>query len=404
MDLRRDGQERLCYAIFGAGLRHRFNVGRKDYVLWINVTTPHIPLTSDGKEPDLTRVRDPLLVTLERAAKKAGRLARPGALQEERTSAKDVIVGVLDEAIDRASGGGVHRYSLRQLFYAVRPAFIEALGKEPEYTYFAQVIADHEGELGHDLPGIYRDERGLLYHPHTGEAIPLGTREVEEYERPPWTFNKILYCEKAGFFPVLQDARWPERHDCALLTSKGYASRAARDVLDRLGETGEPVTFFCIHDADGDGTLIYETLTQATRARGGRKVEIINLGLDPWEAVELGLPTEPITGRKQAVRVAGYVRERDPRWADWLREAARRAERLHHAAVPRLARSEDCPLRRQGDPARGRPRGAAARGDEGAAAPGDPGTDPAPGRARSSGRGGLREARRAVRRGGRQPA
>ena len=119
---------------------------------------------------------------------------------------------------------------------------------------------------------------------------------------------------------MLQDARWPERHDCALLTSKGYASRAARDVLDRLGETGEPVTFFCIHDADGDGTLIYETLTQATRARGGRKVGIINLGLDPWEAVELGLPTEPITGRKQAVRVAGYVRERDPRWADWLQK------------------------------------------------------------------------------------
>ena len=80
-------------------------------------------------------------------------------------------------------------------------------------------------DQGDGLPGMYRDDRGVLYHPHTGETIPLGTRAVEEYRRPAWTFNKILYCEKEGFFPILVDAQWPERHDCALLTSKGYASR-----------------------------------------------------------------------------------------------------------------------------------------------------------------------------------
>ena len=71
-----------------------------------------------------------------------------------------------------------------------------------------------------DLPGMYRDDRGTLYHPHTGEHIPLGTRNVEAYRRPAWTFNKILYCEKEGFFPILIDAKWPERHDCALLTTR----------------------------------------------------------------------------------------------------------------------------------------------------------------------------------------
>ena len=59
-------------------------------------------------------------------------------------------------------------------------------------------------------------------------------------------------------------AKWPERHDCALLTSKGYASRAARDVLDLLGDTDEPLTFYCLHDADGPGTMIYQTLQEGT--------------------------------------------------------------------------------------------------------------------------------------------
>src|SRR5207249_4516476 len=81
---------------------------------------------------------------------------------------------------------------------------------------------------------------------------------VQQYRRPVWTFNKILYCEKEGFFPILKDASWPERHDCALLTSKGFSSRAVRDVLDLLGATEEPLTFYCIHDADGPGTLIYQ--------------------------------------------------------------------------------------------------------------------------------------------------
>ena len=155
---------------------------------------------------------------------------------------------------------------------------------------------------------MYRDDRGTLYHPHTGETIPLGTRSVETYQRPAWTFNKILYCEKEGLFPILIDAQWPERHDFALLTSKGYASRAARDVLDLLGDGDEPLTFYCLHDADGPGTMIYQTLQEGTRARPGRRVEIVNLGLDPAEALDLELPAEKIEGKGRAtIPVADYL-------------------------------------------------------------------------------------------------
>ncbi len=158
---------------------------------------------------------------------------------------------------------------------------------------------------------------GATYHPHTGEQIPLGTRSVEAYKRPEWTFNKILYCEKEGFFPILIDAQWPERHDCALLTSKGFSTRATRDVLDLLGDGDEPLTFFCIHDADGPGTVIYQSLQEGTKARPGRRVEIINLGLDPAEALEMGLPVEPVEMKARAVPVADYI---EPEWREWLQE------------------------------------------------------------------------------------
>ncbi len=302
--------------IIGCGLRHIFEVGRKPVRIVVNVTTPYMPITTDGKEPDLQRYLRPLSNTIEKAAKKAKRKESSSVV---RVSQKDVILTNMKDAIAKASGNAEFRYSLRQLFYAVRPYLLEQLGKEPDYNYFAQIVTDIEAELGTDLPGLYRDARGVIYHPHTGQEIPLGTLNVEKYERPEWTFNKILYSEKEGFFGILKDTGWPERNDCALLTSKGFASRAARDVLDLIGQTQEEIYFFCIHDADASGTLIYQALTEATRARGARKVHVINLGLDPWEALDMDLQVETFRElggkRDRQLPVAEYVPER---WKAWL--------------------------------------------------------------------------------------
>ena len=303
-------------AISGCGLRNAFEVGRKPVALWINVTAPYMPITTDGKEPDLHRVLDPLYKAIKDAARRAKRKAAPKTASGRPVSQRDIIVWNLDDAIEKASGGGQYPYSLRQLFYAVRPYMLEELGKEPDYTYFANVITDVEAERGDDLPGIYRDPRGVLYHPHTGEEIPLGTLAVREYRRPDWTFNKILYSEKEGFFSILKGIQWPERNDCALMTSKGFASRAARDVIDLIGETQEEIYFFCIHDADASGTKIFESLTEATRARGKRKVHVINLGLEPAEAVAMNLQVETFRDDiKRRLPVADYVPHR---WAEWL--------------------------------------------------------------------------------------
>ena len=107
--------------------------------------------------------------------------------------------------------------------------------QELRIANFKAILTDHEKENG-EIPGMYREPRGSIYHPHRDDDIPLGTLTVEEYERPVWTFNKLVYIEKEGFSEALKDNGWPERHDCALLSSKGFTTRAARDLVDKLAE------------------------------------------------------------------------------------------------------------------------------------------------------------------------
>src|SRR5882757_6467396 len=95
------------------------------------------------------------------------------------------------------------------------------------------------------------------------------------------------------------------------MSSKGFSTRAARDLIDKLVEHDEPVEVFCVHDADASGTMIFQTLQEETKARGARKIRIINLGLEPWEAIEMGLEVETLEETKRQKAVADYVRERD---------------------------------------------------------------------------------------------
>jgi hypothetical protein len=104
-----------------------------------------------------------------------------------------------------------------------------------------------------------------------------------------------------------------------LLTSKGQTTRAVKDLLDSLEGRKEKITFFCLHDADAYGTSIYQALQNETRARPARKVEIINLGLEPWEGIEMGLAVETIPPPKKGRRpVADYVKDEHPVFDEWL--------------------------------------------------------------------------------------
>jgi hypothetical protein len=276
-----------------------------------------MPITSDGKAPDL----EPFLKEIQTAVSKAvGKANRPEG--GSRLSQKDIVLNNLDEVVVEVSGGGKYRFNQRQLLYKLRPIIREELEEELTTTNFAAVITDYENENG-EIPGMYREPRGTLYHPHRKETITLGTLMVEDYERPVWTYNKLVYLEKEGFTEALKAVRWGERHDCALMSSKGFTTRAARDLVDLLAGHNEPVTIFCVHDADAFGTLIYQTFQEETKARSARKIDIVNLGLEPWEALAMGLEVETVEAGERRKPVADYVGckpcdEEEGNWKDWL--------------------------------------------------------------------------------------
>jgi hypothetical protein len=303
--------------VFGCGLRNTVAEAPKDknFTIRLNITTPYMPITSDGKEPDL----EPFLNEIENAVAKAVRRARRPDAKAKGTTQKDVVLDHLDEAIADNSGKEGYRFNQRQLFYALRRIVRNEIGEVLKRDNFSGIIDDYEAENG-EIPLMYREPRGSITHPHRDETITLGTLMVEEYERPEWNFNKLLYIEKEGAQEALKQNRWMERHDCAVMSSKGFSTRAARDLIDKLVAHDEPVEVFCAHDADAYGTMIYQTLQEETKARGARKIKIINLGLEPWEAVAMGLEVETVEQGKYPKPVADYVRERGDGhdWANWL--------------------------------------------------------------------------------------
>jgi hypothetical protein len=303
--------------VFGCGLRYTVAEAPmgKNFTLRLNITTPYMPITSDGKEPDLGPFLEEIRNTVAKAVRKAH---RPDA-KAEGTSQKEIVLDNLDDVIEAVSGEEGYRFNARQLFYALRPIVMSEIGKELKIENFTGIITDYENENG-EIPLMYREPRGSITHPHLDETITLGTLMVEEYERPAWTFNQLLYIEKEGAQEALKQNRFPERHDCAVMSSKGFSTRAARDLIDKLVEHDEPVVVFCVHDADASGTMIYQTLQQATKARGARKIKIINLGLEPWEAVAMGLEVETLEEGERRKPVADYIREREDgeHWGNWL--------------------------------------------------------------------------------------
>ncbi len=303
--------EKAKLNIWGCGLNLCVKAKKhQPLAIWVNIITPHMPIASDSKKPMLNYMASGISDAIDKAVRKAIKNCPTAGCKR---SQKDVVIDHLNEAMALASGNGKYRYSVRQLYYVIRPIVKEEINGELTYSNFNTILTDYESANG-ELPGIYRDNRGALYHPHLHDTIPLGTKTVEGYHRPEWTFNKILYCEKEGFFEILINDKWPERHDCALLTSKGYATRAARDLFDMLGDTEEEITFYCIHDADAYGTTIYESLQEETRARPGRKFKVINLGLEPLEAIEMGLEIENVDESERAKSVASYVTSECAYW------------------------------------------------------------------------------------------
>jgi hypothetical protein len=310
-------KKEMMTTVYGPGLRLNVKTGKAGILLHVNITTPFMPMTSDGKEPSLGWFRSVLEEVIEKAARRAKKLRPRDAL---RPNIKSVVFAHLAEQVAIVSDNRRYRFNWRQVFYRLRPIVKAQLGEDLNWDYFSQtLVLDYEEAHGKERLA-YRDPRGTFYEPHGGREFPLGTLAVEEYRREPWRYNKVLFIEKEGFAEALKADGWPERHDCAMMSSKGQPTGAARDLIDLIGETDEPVQVFCAHDSDCSGTIILQSLQEETRVRARRNIEIIDLGLNPWEAVELaarGIVAVEDVSYATVQAVADYI---DERWRLWLQK------------------------------------------------------------------------------------
>jgi len=233
----------------------------------------------------------------QRAQERAQNVSSAG---EKEMSLKDATAAVLEEAWKHTTGNGELPVGVRRLFYAVRSRIPVLTDKRfnPDrgYKYFSQTLlpeyqAQREQEGKERLAGVYYDPRGKLHEPHGGSSVDLGTREVEAYEFPDYVFDKLLYVEKKGQFPLLKAARLMERYDMGIVTGEGFSTVAARMLL-QTAQKGQKYQIFVLHDAAHSGYNIARTVREETARMPGYSVEVHDLGLTVEQALEKDLEPE----------------------------------------------------------------------------------------------------------------
>ena len=236
--------------------------------------------------------------------------AREEAAREERKdqpTIKDAVFGVLPAA--KAAAGLI--VAVRTLFYKVRPLFQKRTDKELDYKYFSQTLLPEYQREHEVLDGLYYEPRGELHHPHDDTVTQLGTREVGDYEVPPWQFDKVLYIEKTGLQAQLAPYRLGQKYDMGIIYGKGYPVVACRDLLART--EFRDMTIFVLHDADTDGYNIARTLGEETARMPDHNIKVIDLGLTVPQAIDHGLETEHFT-RKVALPTGLVLDEDADEW------------------------------------------------------------------------------------------
>ena len=146
-------------------------------------------------QEDLTRY-----FRAQAAAERRIERARQKAERTTRMSVSDAIFAVIPEAVRRVRNGTDLPFSSHTLFYKIRPLALKLLppGTTLQAQYVEQtVIPDYERVMGR-IDGMYREPRGEMQEPHGGKILPLGTLQVEMYQPPKWTYDKVLVVEKAG--------------------------------------------------------------------------------------------------------------------------------------------------------------------------------------------------------------
>ncbi len=243
----------------------------------------------------------------------------------DRVNFTDVLQSILPAAYQKASGGGKFTVAKRQMYYAAREALKEATGRDVGASYFSQtLLVQYLNQNPHLNWKITADPRGTLVIPNTAHEvrIPVGTIAIDRYLKGrheldaeefgdipiQWPSNAegqryaaVLYIEKEGFEPLMQEAKLAERFDLAILSCKGQSVVAARKFVDHVCRRDGGVPLFIVHDFDKYGFEIAQCLTEVSGAakeaervqyKFRNKINVVDFGLRLEDVEKYDLASE----------------------------------------------------------------------------------------------------------------
>ena len=250
-------------------------------------------------------------------------------LFSDRVNFTDVADAILPQAYQHASGGGKFTVSKRQLYYACREDFKAWTGRELTYGYFSTLIVQYMNRHPETASWkVTADPRGTLMIPNANfeVRIPCGTIAIQDHllltgepigprhfeneiakQFPSLKhgvrFQAVLYIEKEGFEPLLEEAQIAEHFDLATLSCKGQSVVAARRFVDEVCSVGSGVPLLVVHDFDKSGFEISQRLTSVSdwaeandrvAYRFKNEVNVVDLGLRLTDVENYKLASETV--------------------------------------------------------------------------------------------------------------
>ena len=213
-------------------------------------------------------------------------------IYSDRVDFTEVADSIISAGYAHASGGGLYPVSMRQMYYACREAFRKQTDREIEAAYFSQTLLRQYLNRNPELTATWKitaDPRGTLTIPNAAHEVrvPCGTLAIESHLDEASTqvdpldesstlptqwpslaervrYQGVLYIEKEGFEPLLNEARISERFDLAILSCKGQSVVAARQFVDHACRVNGGVPLFVVHDFDKSGFEISKRLTSVS--------------------------------------------------------------------------------------------------------------------------------------------
>ena len=244
----------------------------------------------------------------------------------------DVAFEIMEQAYNKASNNGELSVTATQIMYAARNEIQERTGRQLDRQYFNQTVLPAFLSENEELTAnwdIAYDDRGHFAEPHTGRMIGLGTLSVRDYlgkvhdlkmqeatfaparivtRGPNGAFGALLYIEKEGFLPLLEQVQLAARFDIGIMSSKGMSVTAARKLADAICAAYK-IPLLVLRDFDKAGFSILGTFKHRVSRRYTfeNKIKVIDLGLRLGDI--RGLQSEDVFDKGSEATRAANLRE-----------------------------------------------------------------------------------------------